>query len=591
MPACPDPRRELMEQALEEALRHHRAGDVGSAAELYAAILALDPSHPQALHLSGTIAWQRGACDLARALVQRALAAEPRYPEALNTLGVLLSASGDARGARAAFADALSIAPDYADALHNLGTVHQSMGDAAAAIDCHRHALAVGPRTPERVAALGLALDAADRHAAARELFDEVLASDPDHLPALHGLGSALRNLGHFDAARAAFERAAHIAPRVPDAWIGLGTTALDMSEVRTAIACFDRAVELAPDDALLRWNRAIACLAAGRLAEGWRESVWRWRSPGFDSVERHFRSPRWDGITPLEGRSILVWREQGIGDELLFASMLADLARIARRAVVECEPRLLLLLRRSFPAVTFVAAGHPPHPATAAPDIDCNLPLGELAPLLRPALDRFPRDAAYLRADPARVEHWRRVLSRLGPRPKIGISWRSANLRGVRALACSELRQWDELLRGAQADWINLQYDECAEEIDRSRAANGVAIHRFPELDMFRDLDDTAALMSALDLVITAPTTVSVLAAALGVPTWQLSSGTAWQMHGGPDMPWLPAMRVFHRAWQEDWTTVLARAGTALAGWLDSRNAGGCRGLSGLDGNDAVLS
>lgn len=583
-------RARLIEDALAAGLEHHRCGALSAAAEMYAGILELDPHHPQALHLCGVIAHQQGAHGLARELVQRALDVAPDHPQAHNTLGAVLQATGDIEGAQQCFETALALAPGYPDALQNYGLLHASRGDHARAADHYRRAISGGRRSADLLVLLGNSLEADDQHAQARTAFDEALALAPAHLHAMLGLAGALRSLGRYDEACAAFDQATTLDPGSVDAWTGLGTTLLDMLDTKRAIECFDRALVQHPDDGLVRWNRALACLVAGRLDEGWHDHAWRWQSTGFDSVERTYAAPRWDGSSALSGRTVLLWREQGIGDELVFASMLNDAAKAARHLIVECEPRLIHLLRRSFPGIDFVAAAFPPHPATASPAIDVHAPIGDLAPFLRPTLSSFPPTRSHLIADPARIEHWRQVLATLGPKPKIGISWRSANLRGVRALACSTLAQWEPILHAIDADWINLQYDRCDEELELARAAMGIAIHRMPGLDMHSDLDDTAALMSALDLVICAPTTVSILAAGAGVPTWQLASGADWQTLGENRVPWLPALRRFYRPWHVGWPTVLEQVAQALPDWLDARNAAGCRGLSALAGHDEVL-
>lgn len=144
----------------------------------------------------------------------------------------------------------------------------------------------------------------------------------------MRGLGSALRCLGPYDDDCALFAAPRNEEPGSLDAWIGLGTTRPDQLEVDEAIRCFDRGLALPPVNAQSRWNRALACLTIGRLEEGWSEYRWGWNTPGFDSVENHCAAPRWDGGSPLAGRTVLVWQEQGIG-------------RLAGRAIFECEPRL----------------------------------------------------------------------------------------------------------------------------------------------------------------------------------------------------------------------------------------------------------
>lgn len=567
---------QLLEQAVAEGLAHHQAGDLGAAATLYAAVLDLDPDHAPALHLCGVIAFQRGDLCLARKLVARAVQVAPGFAEARNTLGVVLQASGDDTEAQACFEAAVASAPAYPEALKNLGALHARRGNSKAAIACYERALDCGPRGPDLLVMLGIALEAEDRAVDALRHLDEALEASPDHVPGLLARAGALRCLGRYEEACQSFERALRLDPASIEACIGLGTTRLDQLDTEAAIRCFDRGLALDPDCAQLRFNRAMANLVAGRFAEGWQDHGWRWRTPGFDSEQRSFQAPRWDGTGSLDRCTVLVWREQGIADQLLFASLLGDVRTRAAHCICECEPRLVPLLKRSFPDVEFVAAGYPPHPRTAAPEIDFHAPLADFAPLLRPSVECFPSRPAHLCADPERRAHWRSKLAALGPRPKVGFSWRSSNLRGVRALACTTLAQWSTLLMRHPVDWINLQYDRCDDELAASLAATGVPVQRYAELDMLNDLDDTAALISELDLVITAPTAVSALSASLGVSTWHLASGAEWSTMGTSYTPWLPSLRRFYRHWERDWVSVLDEVSTALDQWLDDRIAGG---------------
>jgi hypothetical protein len=147
-------------------------------------------------------------------------------------------------------------------------------------------------------------------------------------------------------------------------------------------------------------------------------------------------------------------------------------------------------------------------------------------------------------------------------------LCWRSSNRRGSRALACTEIEQWAPVLSRGNACFVNLQYDECAQELERARGFAAAPLASFAELDMYTDLDETAALICALDLVLSAPTVVSILAGALGTPTWQLTCGADWHALGQAGSPWQPRLRRFYRRWDQSWDEVLAQLAQALAGW-----------------------
>lgn len=566
-----DERAAILALAARQASAAHRTGAHDEAARLYAAILEVDPEHFEALLGAGMLAYERGALALARDLIGRAATANPTSAQALVNLGAVHHATGDNVRAEASFRDALKLDPVLPHAWRNLGVLQAGRGELREALGCYRNALAADPGAVELLTAAAGLHAALDEHDVAIGHYRDALSARPDYPPALLGLATTQHTLGDFAAARANFMRARATAPQCMAAWIGIGTVALDSGDFDAAIECFSAVIAREPGHAQARYHRAIAYLCAGRLREGWTEFGWRWASREFDSIPRPFRTARWDGGS-LDGRSVLVWREQGLGDEIVFASMLEELAARTARCIVECEPRLHALFSRSFPGIELVAGGHPPHPLTAAAGLDGHAPIGDFARVLRPAIGAFPRKRGYLRADPAAVRDWRVRLERLGPGAKIGICWRSADRRGIRALASTELIHWVPVFAQRGACFINLQYDECRVELADARARFGTEIACFDDLDMRVEIDRTAALIAALDLVISAPTTVSVLAGALGVDTWQLTCGADWHALGEPNSPWQPSVRRFYRTVGERWEDTLA----AVAIELDKR--GGAR-------------
>jgi len=232
----------------------------------------------------------------------------------------------------------------------------------------------------------------------------------------------------------------------------------------------------------------------------------------------------------------------------------------------VECEPRLVALFARSFPALEVVPRTTPPHPATAQADL--QIPAASAGRWLRASLDQFPRHHGYLRADPERVVHWRQRLHGLGPGLTVGICWRSGITAGMRALACTDLQQWGPILSVPGVHFINLQYDECRAELDQARTRFGVRIHDLSGIDLKQDLDDGAALTAALDLVVSANTAAATIAGALGKPVWvlTLTSAENWFTMGQNYIPWFPAARMYGRAWDHPWDEVLERLSLDLA-------------------------
>ncbi len=239
----------------------------------------------------------------------------------------------------------------------------------------------------------------------------------------------------------------------------------------------------------------------AGRLPEGWEAYERRFQS-GAVPREQPSNQPRWDASDPA-GKTILVWAEQGLGDQLLFFRMVPDLMRAGAHCVVECDGRLVRLLERSFAGAEVVPYSTPPDPRVQRADIDFQIPVGSLARWFRPSLESFPKTSGYLVADSFKVSRWKQLLEDLGEGLKVGICWRSGMTEGSRSMYYSQLSQWGPVLTTADVRFINLQYGECGEELKEAERMFGTRVQVWKDMDLKNDQDGLAALMSALDLVI----------------------------------------------------------------------------------------
>ncbi|MBT5266505.1 MAG: hypothetical protein HOL85_16840 [Rhodospirillaceae bacterium] len=319
-----------------------------------------------------------------------------------------------------------------------------------------------------------------------------------------------------------------------------------------------------APHDVTIRTNRAIFLLINGNLAAGWQEFRWRHGKPEV-ALERLGLPVEWTGAA-LEQGTLLVWQEQGIGDEVLFVSCVRDVARQSKAPViVECEPRLRALFARSFPEAEFIdklkrTADTPARvdfsDLVEARGISAHCGIGELALFARSKLETFPKKPGYLIPSPQKRAHWRAELDALGPETKIGLCWRSS-------LRSSEIDHYFVSIEGMApilklpgARFVNLQYDDCEAELAHAEAALGVEIIRPQGINLRNDLDDVAALISELDLVISTSTSVLAMSGAIGVPAIGLFLKRDWTFLGQPSQPWYPSVtpviKGANRTWAE---------------------------------------
>ncbi|MDQ2102762.1 tetratricopeptide repeat protein, partial [Azospirillum isscasi] len=383
----------------------------------------------------------------------------------------------------------------------------------------------------------------------------------PDEPRANNNFGHALQGrLRHAEAARW-FRRALALDPAYAAALSNLGLAVQRLGGGRRAETLYGRALRLTPDLALAHFNRGLLRLERGDLAEGWAGYGWRFAS-GQVGAGRPPRMPAWRG-EELAGKRLLVWGEQGVGDTILFSSLCAEAIACARSVVIETDRRLVPLFARSFPAALVRAQRPDPE---GVPDCDLHVPIGSLARVFRRDLSAFAaQDGGWLVPDPERVARWRDRVAALGPGLRVGIGWRSALMTESRRAAYSRLDRWGPLFAVPGVVFVNLQYGACEAELAAAEQRFGVAVHRWGDLDLTDDFDGTAALMTALDLVISPAMAVGELAAALGVPVWRFG-GRDWTQLGTAVRPWFPAQRLFQPRAGEDIADVPKRMAAQLA-------------------------
>ncbi len=511
-------------------------GKAVKAAETTAKAARLQPAWA-GLHANLGLALQAAGLAGDTAL-RRALALDPALAEAWNGL-----ASSSLTGERAAQADAfadraLRLRPGYPEALSNRGVALLALHHHREAVAALRAALNLRPDDARTLGNLAHALEAAGEADRAALAWWKIILLDPGSAEGFAGLADLRQRQRRFDAALRAWSRALTLNSQRAEWHYNQGNALQAAGRPSDADAAYRRAVEADPSLSLATFNRGYAALARGELELGWAGLEARFAS-GQAKPDRRFRKPLWDG-GDLTGKTVLLWREQGVGDELLYASCYADLIARAGRVIIECDPRLVPLLARSFPKAVVRAE-------TAEPDdFDVHVPAGSLPLHFRNRLDAFPGHAGWLTPDPDKRALWRDRLAALGPGLKVGICWRSRFQNPLRASAYTTLDQWGPILATPGVQFVNLQYDDCAAELAAAEERFGVPVRRWPDVDLMNDLDEAAALTAALDLVISAGTSVAEMAGALGVPVWRFGGAGEWTALGTAVRPWYPSMRLF---------------------------------------------
>jgi len=420
-------------------------------------------------------------------------------------------------------------------------------------------------------------------------VLEEQISRTPSVPALLFNLHSAYAALGLNQKALEVAMRAIQLVPTNADAYNNLGASLHACARQSDAVIAFQTAVDLNPkhytarlnlanaisgDDAKIiqeieyvvreakgvlseralvgaLHNTAFPYLRLGNLEKGW-ERLEHGFSPLIDSnrgrrPQRNFTEPRWTG-QPLMGKSLLIWREQGLGDEIMFASMLNELRALDGKVILECEPRLVSVFQRSFPEFEVRAELYrsifpfdSPHK-----DFDVQIPLGSLASLYRRKIEDFDRSKPYWVPEPTlRAEYEQRLQAACGQKKRVGLCWRSAVVSPTRSTSYTMLMDWAELLQRDDVCVVNLQYGPCEKELLEVESALGIQIIRWPDTDLQKDLEAVAAIIANLDVVCSVGTAVAQISGAVGTRTLLCADSYNWTSFGTQGYPFQPSMQL----------------------------------------------
>ncbi|MDR6502184.1 tetratricopeptide (TPR) repeat protein [Burkholderia ambifaria] len=540
----------------------------------------------------------------AERLYRMVLRLAPGHPEALNNLGALRERAGDATEAERCYRTALQRAPDYVDARYNLGLLLHGNRQFAEAEDCYRRVIAAVPRHAAAHVYLAGLMQETDRAADAEWSYRHAMSLDPDDAVAHLGLGLLFVATGRASEGEACLRDALRLAPDLKDACGALGALLHRQQRYTEAEACYRHVLELdpgsvevlnnlgrllhdagrlteaerylrealaaAPERAPTAFNLSLVLLAMGRYEEGWAlyearygESA-HWGDDAHCHVRPALRFPEWRG-QPLAGKSMVVWAEQGLGDCVQFARYVPVLkAKGASRLTLVC-PRTLCRLLQTLEGVDECV---PDDDASHLTEHDYACMLMSLPLHTGTTLATLPADVPYLRVSYAQAARWRRRISADGFR--VGLVWAGdprPDMPGASAI--DRRRSLDAtallpLLTVRGATFVSLQKGEAA----RSQMAGIPAgLRPLDPMEEVDDFADTAAIISTLDVIITADTSVAHVAGALGRPVWILCRfDGCWRwLDGRDDSPWYPSARLFRQETPGDWASVIERVRTAL--------------------------
>ncbi len=503
---------------------------------------------------------QSGKTEEAARLYGEIAAADPQFAPAVNNLGLLRADAGRDAEAVALFRRTLGLAPGSLNGWINLGALLVRLGRPEEAVRAYSAAIRLKPDQPAVLNQMGIQLERLKRADEARDVLARAAALAPDDAEIANNHGALLRMAHRLNEAVVCFRRAIALNPQYAGAYSNLGSAVKDRGAFWEALLAFRRATRLDPDFAGAHWNESLVRLLLGDFIQGWRGYEWRWKHGRLPSPQRSFIQPRWDG-SPLKGRRLLVYWEQGFGDVLQFVRYLPLLAQATvgmaggQPVYLECQRVLLPLLRR-LPGTIAVETGGP------LPDFDVQIPVLSLPALFGTRLETVPARVPYLTAEPDLVARWGERLRGLEGL-KVGIVWAGSPTHGNDRNRSIGLAPFARLALLPGVSLVSIQKGPT--EGQAATPPGG-----FPLLNLspdIRDFADTAAIMANLDLVVCVDTSVAHLAGALGVPVWvMVPFAPDWRwMLDREDSPWYPTMRLFRQDRPGSWDGALDRLEHAL--------------------------
>jgi tetratricopeptide (TPR) repeat protein len=513
----------------------------------------------------------------ARRCFERAVALNPKNAAALHNLGLLEAAEGRHPEALTSIERALALQPQH-PALHtNRGIELLALERPAEALASFDHALALAPREFDIHFQRGRALALLERREESLASFDEAVGLNENSAEAVNNRGALLVRLFRPAEALADFARAVQLKPDYVDAYTNAGNALRGLGRYQEALESLERALSLKPDDLSAGWSKAVLKLGLGEFRDGWPLFESRLQLEPGRRLQRSFERPRWLGDEPLEGKTLFVYAEQGLGDTLQFCRYIPVLERLGANVVFEVQPVLKPMLASLAMRGTLIGRGEP------LPPFDVHSPLASLPLALRTELDTIPGGVPYLKVHPEAVRAWAPRLAAL-PGLRVGLNWHgnpeAEKLSALQARSFP-LAAAAPLARLEGMSLVSLQKGAGAEQRAQVEFGGEVAQLTDPKhMGPDEIANDTAAILMGLDLLITADTALAHLAGALGIRVWVvLQAVPDWRwLTARADSPWYPTMQLFRQRAPGDWPELFERVAAELAA-LHAALRGGASG------------
>ena len=508
-----------------------------------------------------------------------ALHVDEKCGQTWHILGIARDKCGDIATALTCYETALRLMPDDVAIANDLGRLALRIGQTDMAEKFFRYFLARVPGHGEAINNLASTLREASRYEEAIDLLKPALAADPSNTQLWNVLGTVVNAQGDIATAAIFYGEGMKVDPNNVHAVYNYGNAVATLGDTREGLKHLLRALSMFTDAMHIhtcKLSIAFCYLTLGDYEQGWAWYEARTKDNTPERMNYIIPRPRWEKGSEVRGKHLFVSAEQGLGDEILFATILPDLIEEIGpegSLSVGVEPRLVPVFRRAFPAATVQrhhTTKHKGAPVRVFPDVadwnayDAWSIMGDFLGRYRRKEADFPKSNAFFRPDPERVAYWKAILNGLNGLPKVGILWKSLIKHSRRDRFYSPFEQWKDILSLDGIQFINLQYGDTTEEMAEAQAM-GLNIWTPPGIDLKNDLDDLSALCMAIDCLLGPANATSNIAGAAGGRVWMVSPENSWNSLGTDYFPWYPTVRVFFSPSLTDWSQVMGEMRDAL--------------------------
>jgi tetratricopeptide (TPR) repeat protein len=534
---------------------YQEQGKLDEAIVAFKKALSLNPDFVGAYYNMGISLKDQGKFDKAGETFKKALSLNPNYVEAHYNMGVALQYQGKLNDAIEAYKRALTIKPDYSEAYSNMGVALADQSKLEEAIEAYNKSLSLKPNNAETYLNIGNALADQGKLEEAIEAYNKSLSLKPDYAEAHSNIGDALKDQGKLEEAIEAYNKSLSLKPDYAEAYSNMGVALADQGKLEEAIEAYNKSLSLKPDYAEAHSNMGYALLTVKDFNQGFKHHEWRWKTKR--RVDHYLKSakPMWNGE---KNQRVLVWGEQGIGDEIMFSSVIFELYAVSLQILVKCDKRLIPLFERSFPNdIIYFSKSQP----VLEDEYDFHIPVGSLPLTFRKSAECFKKSASgFLKCDMAKSKSIKAQLTHEHGKKLVGISWKTKSAIKNSSTRNVNLAELANALDNSNTQLLCLQYGDVFDEIEAVQRDFGINVMQFNDVDNMNDIDGLASLIMACDQIVSTTNATVHLAGALGAKvTALLPFSPRWIWGTGSEILWYDSVTPLKQKSPCNWDNVLA--------------------------------